>query len=219
MTSSTRCDRSLPLEPRRGQISPTATTVAPRSPGRQTPSRRERPGPPTRPWRVAVLGVLAAVILAYPSAASAACWAPPVQGVVTDPFRAPACRWCPGNRGLEYRVEPGTVVRAATGGTVTFAGTVAGTIYVVVRSVDGWLLTYGRLASRSVGTADRVLTGAPIGVATGQLFFGVRVGGRYVDPAPYLGRLVGRPRLVPADGRAPRPAPPARLRCPAPAVW
>ena len=38
-------------------------------------------------------------------------------------------------------------------------------------------------------------------------------GSDYVDPAPFLGERRGRPRLVPVDGRAARPAPPARWRC------
>ena len=48
------------------------------------------------------------------------------------PFRAPACAYCPGNRGLEYDAAVGSPVRAAAAGTVTFAGVVAGVRYVVV---------------------------------------------------------------------------------------
>ena len=65
---------------------------------------------------------------------------------VVDPFRAPACAWCPGNRGLEYAPPPGPPVRAVAAGVVTFTGVVAGTRYVVVdharrlarRPTAGW---------------------------------------------------------------------------------
>lgn len=169
-----------------------------------------------RPVVVMLTIVVALVVLGAPApsaGAGASCWPPPVDGVVIDPFREPPCSWCAGNRGLEYRTDPGAVVRAATAGTVTFAGTVAGTTYVVVGAVDGRRLTYGRLADRTVATGDRVGTGTVLGHAAGELFFGMRVGGRYVDPAPHLGRLVGRPRLIPIDGRAARAAPAPRLAC------
>ncbi len=157
--------------------------------------------------------VLAGAALLAPATVGADCWRPPVDGVVVDPFREPPCRWCAGNRGLEWVAADGAAVRAAAAGVVSFAGTVAGTSYVVVRLANGWLVTYGRLATRQVGAGDPVVTGGVLGTTGGRLFFGLRVEGRYVDPAPYLGELVGRPRLVPVDGRAARPAPPPRLAC------
>ena len=35
-------------------------------------------------------------------AVAAECWRPPVPAPVVDPFREPACRWCRGNRGIDY---------------------------------------------------------------------------------------------------------------------
>ena len=165
--------------------------------------------------RVSVLVALAgAVLLVVPEPVSAApCWIPPVTGVVVDPFREPPCPYCAGNRGLEYRVGSTVAVRAVASGTVSWAGSIAGTTYVVVRHRDGWRATYGRLASSSVGVNDVVLAGTAIGRASGAFYFGLRVGERYVDPAPFLGERRGRPRLVPVDGRVARPAPPARWRC------
>jgi murein DD-endopeptidase MepM/ murein hydrolase activator NlpD len=147
------------------------------------------------------------------SAAPPPCWAVPVPGVVTDAFRPPECRWCPGNRGLEYEVGPSTVVRVAASGRVTYSGVVAGTRYVVVRLANGWRHTYGRLESSRARVGDAVVAGAEIGRADGHFFFGLRVGDQYVDPAPFLGELAGRPRLIPTDGSEARPSPPAKVRC------
>ena len=141
------------------------------------------------------------------------CWYPPVVGVVTDPFRAPACTWCAGNRGIEYRVGRDVDVRAAVSGVVSFVGTVAGTRYLVVQSPDGSRITYGRLRSAGAGAGDRVLAGTTIARAGGEFFLGLRLGDDYVDPAPYIGRLVGRPRLVPTDGSVARPSPTVEPRC------
>jgi murein DD-endopeptidase MepM/ murein hydrolase activator NlpD len=141
------------------------------------------------------------------------CWRPPAAGVIIDPFRAPACVWCAGNRGIEYQVPEATTVRATSSGTVIFAGDVAGTIYVVVRLPNGWRTTYGRLDTVSVEPGDVVVAGSRLGATAGELFFGLRIGEDYVDPAPYIGAVVGRARLVPVDGTAARPAPPPKVRC------
>jgi murein DD-endopeptidase MepM/ murein hydrolase activator NlpD len=161
---------------------------------------------------IATLGL--AVVLALPAQAGAApCWRPPVAGVVTDSFREPPCPYCAGNRGLEYRIGSRVVVRAVASGTVSWAGSIAGTRYVVVRHADGRRATYGRLVTASLRTGDVVVAGAAVGRASREFYFGLRQGDRYVDPAPFLGELRGRPRLIPVDGRVARPAPPARWRC------
>ncbi len=153
------------------------------------------------------------VALVSGTAAAATCWRPPVEGQVADPFRPPSCRWCPGNRGIEYDVGSRADVRAAAPGVVTFSGAVAGVVYVVVRLDNGWRHTYGRLVSPAVDVGDRVRTSERVGTASGEFFFGLRIDDDYADPAPWIGALVGRPRLVPIDGSPPRPNPPV-LRCP-----
>jgi murein DD-endopeptidase MepM/ murein hydrolase activator NlpD len=140
-----------------------------------------------------------------------------VAGVVVDPFRQPPCPFCAGNRGIDYAVDPGTVVRHAAPGRVEFAGTVAGTRYVVVSLANGWRLTYGQLTEVEVDAGDAVLAGGLVGRASGTFSFGLRVGDEYVDPEPFIGRPVTRPRLVPVDGTPPRPASVSRVVCPAPA--
>lgn len=147
------------------------------------------------------------------AALAATCWMPPVDAPVTDPFRAPACTWCPGNRGIEYGPEPGRSVTAVAGGVVSFAGTVVATRYVVVLHDDGLRATYGRLAAVAVRAGDQVHPGTRLGTTSTELYFGLRRGDEAVDPTPFLGTLRRRPRLVPVDGTPRRPGPPPRLVC------
>jgi murein DD-endopeptidase MepM/ murein hydrolase activator NlpD len=162
---------------------------------------------------VAAVVFLAIVVGQGDPAASEPCWAPPVDGVVVDAFREPLCPWCAGNRGIEYKVAHSTIVSATATGRVTFSGTVVGTRYVVIQLARGWRLTYGQLSATHLATGDVVVAGSEVGRTTGGFFFGVRAGNVYLDPAPYLGRLVGRQRLVPADSSSPRPSTTTRLRC------
>jgi murein DD-endopeptidase MepM/ murein hydrolase activator NlpD len=104
-------------------------------------------------------------------------------------------------------------VRAVATGRVSFAGSVAGTVYVVVRHRDGRRATYANVVSASFAAGDLVVRGQTVGRAAGRFHFGVRVGERYVDPAPMLGRWVHRARLVPSDGGRGNAPPAPRLRC------
>lgn len=129
----------------------------------------------------------------------------PAGAVVTDAFRAPACERCPGNRGIEFNVTPTggartTEVVALRDGDVTFAGAVARTVYVVQRVAPGALITYGRLLRPAVQHGDRVKRGDLIGWAIDQLYVGVRIGGRYVDPR--VGLAASPPVLVPAGAKS-----------------
>jgi len=158
--------------------------------------------------------VIAAIVGLYaPVRAAGPCWAPPVAGTVVDPFRAPACTWCPGNRGIEYVVGTGSAVRAVAGGIVTFSGEIAGERYVVVELASGWKITYGRIGSTALMAGDVVVAGSIVARTSDRFFLGLRIDDEYADPAPHLGIEVGRRRLIPLDGRPPRPAPPLRLRC------
>lgn len=143
------------------------------------------------------------------------CLLPPVDAPVSRGFEAPACRWCPGHRGLEYASAPGQAVRAAAAGTVTFSGAVAGAQYLVVLHDDGLRATYGGVVDPTVGAGQRVVGGQRIGRTVGRLHFGLRDGETYVDPAPMLAFRAGRPRLVPIDGVGRRPGRGGPLGCPA----
>ena len=166
-------------------------------------------------WLAAAgLAVLVAVdVVAARPVAAAPCWFPPVVGEVVDPYREPPCRWCAGNRGIDYGIAGGVDVRAAATGRVVFVGRVVDARYVVVRLASGWRHTYGGLTSTPLVAGDVVLANGDVGRASGTFFFGLRIGDDYADPAPFLGTLRGRVRLIPIDGTPPRPAPPARPRC------
>jgi len=163
--------------------------------------------------RFAALVVLLGSMFAASPAFAESCWLPPVSAPVADPFREPQCRWCPGNRGIEYAANAGDAVTAVATGHVTFSGTVAGRTYVVVQHADGRRATYGNLADRLHARGDVIAAGALVGHAAGAFHFGLRDGERYIDPAPFIGKLVGVTRLVPSDGVTPAPAAPPRLVC------
>ena len=124
----------------------------------------------------------------------------PVNLPVIDQFRAPSCKWCSGNRGIEYQTEPGSIVTAATGGIVSFVGNVAGTNYVVIKTMEAsnnLLVTHGRLQSVSVKSGAVIAVGQTVGVAGESLYIGVRVNGQYTDPRQCAGLgPVGKPRAV-----------------------
>ncbi len=121
-------------------------------------------------------------------------------------FDPPASRWAAGHRGVDLAAAPGTVVRAAAPGVVTFAGQVAGRPVVVVTHPGSGTpplrTTYLPVAgSTPVGTG--VAAGDPIGTVTAEsghcpvdcLHWGLLRGDRYLDPLALLGS--GRARLLP----------------------
>ncbi len=124
----------------------------------------------------------------------------PTQFAVSDSFRAPTCMWCAGNRGIEYLTPPQAPVHSAASGVVTYVGSVAGTLYVVVRAANGVLVTHGRLERAVVKAGDRVVAGFRIGNSSSGLYIGVRRLGAYLDPttcAPATNNPSGlRPRAV-----------------------
>ena len=155
-----------------------------------------------------MIGAVVALVMAMP-----ACYLPPVTAPVVDPFRAPLCSFCPGNRGLEYEPAPGSPVIAAAPGVVRFNGLVAGVRYLVVDQTDGRTATYGRLAATRVSLGAVVRQGDTVATTTDRFFFGLREGQRYDDPAPFLGHFRFRPRLVPIGSWPRRRAPPPVLAC------
>ncbi len=127
----------------------------------------------------------------------------PINLPVIDQFRPPSCKWCSGNRGIEYRTVPGSVVTAVADGIATFVGSVAGTNYVVIKTLktinkyNNLLVTHGRLRSISVNSGAVIAAGQTIGTAGDSLYIGVRVNGQYADPrqCSSLGSM-GKPRAV-----------------------
>lgn len=120
---------------------------------------------------------------------------PPVDGAIVAPFEPPVRKWGAGHRGVDFAAAPGTAVRAAAAGTVTFAGPVAGTLAVTIDH-GPFETTYSALSSLTVAEGDAVDRGHWIG-ATGEahagtgagLHLGVKADDRYLDPALLLGPL------------------------------
>lgn len=151
---------------------------------------------------VACAVAVAVGALALPAAAVAApppAYVPPVDAPVVDPFRPPPTPYAPGNRGLDYGTAPGTEVRAAASGVVTFAGTVAGSRHVTVLHPDGLRTSYSFLARVDVVAGQRVDQGAVLGTTVGRLHLGARAGDAYLDPASLFGGGLPRVHLVPFD--------------------
>lgn len=141
------------------------------------------------------------------------CYHAPVSGSVVQSFRAPGCPYCSGHRGLEYETIAGSAVTAVASGVATFAGVVVGVRYVVVRQDDGLVATYGMLSTSGVRAGDLVATAQIVGSTAESFYFGLRDGGAYIDPEPFIGRVVYQTRLIPINGRQPRAAHSIGLRC------
>lgn len=151
-------------------------------------------------------GALAAVAAspapgtAEPSPAAAAPADPvrPVPGRVVAGFAPPDQPYGPGRRGVRLAADSGEVVRAVRGGTVAFAGPVAGIPWVSVDHGGGLRTSYGPVEPQ-VRAGDAVVAGDALGVLAGEdgLHWGARVNDAYIDP---LGLLrAWRPVLVSRD--------------------
>ena len=136
----------------------------------------------------------------------------PIRGDVIRYFDPPDTAYGSGHRGIDIAAPLGTMVRAAAGGVVAFAGPVAGGLFVSVDHPDGVRTTYSWLGSVEVHRGDGVARGQALGTS-GQghlglepphLHFGARVGEVYIDPMLLLerGSLVGLVHLAPLEGRA-----------------
>jgi hypothetical protein len=160
-------------------------------------------------------GVVLAVALAAPPAIARADppniggWVRPVPGPVVEPFDAPVSAYAPGHRGVDFGAAPGTPVVSANDGVVTFAGSVAGALHVVVLHDGGLRTSYSFLSRVDVRAGEHVEADQTVGATGGTgpahdgdvLHFGLRAGDRYLDPM-----LLFRPvdlteviHLVPSD--------------------
>jgi murein DD-endopeptidase MepM/ murein hydrolase activator NlpD len=133
--------------------------------------------------RRVLLAVLFVAFVCAPAHATPEDWRRPVEGRVVRPFKAPTTRYGPGHFGVHLAAAPGTPVRAANGGRVTFAGSVAHVNFVVVLHAGGLRTTYGYLTRPLVHAGDHVIRGQVVGTTVGTVaHFGLREGDTYVDP-------------------------------------
>lgn len=151
---------------------------------------------------IAMAVVLALVTNGTATARSVVVLDRPVPGAVLAGFDAPT-RYGPGHRGVDLAAAPGSPVRAAAAGRVTFAGRVVGSTWVTVDHGDV-RTTVGPLGSMAVQRGAWVGRGAVLGTSghahgRAALHWSARTGDTYVDPLT-VGRVVASlvpDRLVP----------------------
>lgn len=118
---------------------------------------------------------------------------PPVRGPIVEAF-APEGRY-EGHWGVDFAADPGTDVRAAGSGVVSFAGEVVGVRSVTVDHGGGVRSTVSWLDDVAVRVGQQVDEGQVLGTFggghAGGLHFSVRIDGTYVDPGPLLGCIAG----------------------------
>lgn len=148
-------------------------------------------------WGALVPIIGPVVSLAREPAAESCPWLVPVDAVVVDPYREPSHPYGPGNRGIEYGVEPGDEVRAVAPGRIGFVGVVAGDRYLVVEHSGSVRSTYGPIGPPRVVRGQQVEAGEDLAPARPGLHLTARLGDDYVDPQPLIDGRCGRPRLVP----------------------
>ncbi|MDP3968065.1 MAG: M23 family metallopeptidase [Nocardioides sp.] len=98
------------------------------------PRRLRLPGPVLTLFLVALVAGFPAVVATSPAAsAGSASWPLAPRPEVLSRFDPPSSTWAAGHRGVDLLGTPGQPVRAALGGTVAYAGLLAGKGVVVVR--------------------------------------------------------------------------------------
>lgn len=154
------------------------------------------------------LVLLPALLAFLVGAVPALAWTWPVDGPVLQPFTLEGSPYAAGqHRGLDVAADEGAPVRAPSGGTVTFAGTVpSGGRSVTIETADGLAVTLLHLGAVLVSEGDPVVDGAPIGVAgwsgdaeqpVPSVHLGIRVA---VDASAYLDPLLFLPPRTNEDG-------------------
>lgn len=153
------------------------------------------------------LALIALVAVPAEAGAVEGGWPWPVVGPVLRGFEQPAGPYGAGHRGIDIAAAVGTPVLAPAAGVVTFAGKVAGQLYVTVDHGGGLATTYSWLSAALVRKNDTVAQGTVLGLTgaghpgstTPHLHFGVKLNGVYVDPFLVLsaGSVVDLIRLAP----------------------
>jgi murein DD-endopeptidase MepM/ murein hydrolase activator NlpD len=179
-----------------------------------------------------VLGCVFVMALVMPRGAAGAGWRWPLRGPVVGAFHlSPGAPFARGQRrGIDVSAPPGSVVRAACAGRVSFAGPVPRRGLAVSVRCGALVATYLGLGRLAVRSGSLLAAGQGLGTLgpAGRLRLGARRAGDrrgYLDPLTLLtGDRPAPPRLGPAPRvrslRPARPLPAARppAFAPAPAV-
>ena len=141
------------------------------------------------PARPATAADRVSVAHGWPEPRPTAVWPLDPRPEVVAGFELPATNWSAGHRGVDLLGAPGVRVRAALGGRVSFAGTIAGR-GVVVLDHGGYRTTYEPVRA-VVRRGEQVKTGELIGtLQRGRthcaprfcLHWGLIENGAYRDP-------------------------------------
>jgi murein DD-endopeptidase MepM/ murein hydrolase activator NlpD len=133
----------------------------------------------------------------------------PLRGpiLVLRRFEPPPTPYSAGHRGVDLGARSGSLVLAAAGGRVSYAGRIAGRGVVVIAHADGIRTEYEPVQPL-VSAGQVVNTGQPVGRLRGThdrqrpdrcLHWGARRGNEYLDPLLLL-RPLGPVRLLPWHG-------------------
>lgn len=144
-------------------------------------------------WLVPILLAVVISNAALPASAAGP-WSWPVSGPVINGFDPPASPFGSGHRGIDIAAAAGTPVLAPAPGTITFAGPVAGHLFVTIDHGGGVESTYSWVSAIVVKKGDAVVAGSLIARSgTGHpsdvvpsLHMGVKLHDVYVDPLAYL---------------------------------
>jgi hypothetical protein len=169
---------------------------------------------------VAVAGLIFIGTARAATSPPAGSWLWPLWGPVLRGFEPPPTPFSSGHRGIDIGADFGTPVRGVAEGTVTFAGSVAGSLFVTIDHGDGYRSTSSFVSQIFVRKGQVVSAGQVIALSgrghpeidAPQLHFGVRLNGAYVDPIPLLQprSVVDLIHLAPLD-EPPAPGPAAAL--------
>jgi murein DD-endopeptidase MepM/ murein hydrolase activator NlpD len=162
---------------------------------------------PVRLTFVLLLACLGVVTGSTAAGAAGEPWTWPVVGPVIRSFDAPDSPYGSGHRGIDIAAPVDSSVRSPAAGTVAFAGSIGGEVFVAIDHGGGLRSTYSWLASSSVEEGDTVFAGDPIarsgaghpGSSVPHVHFGAKRDGVYVDPLSLLApaSVVHLIRLVP----------------------
>ena len=117
-------------------------------------------------------------------------WVRPVAGGIVRPFDAPRSRFGAGHLGVDLAAPSESGSAPAGPGVVSFAGSVAGALHVVVAHAGNLRTSYSFLSTIAVRRGERVASGDVVGTTGGVgaghdgsvLHFGLRSGDTYIDP-------------------------------------
>ena len=144
-------------------------------------------------WLVLILVAVVIPVAAAPASAAGP-WSWPVTGPVINGFDPPTSPFGSGHRGIDIAAAAGTPVLAPAPGTITFAGQVAGHLFVTIDHGGGVESTYSWVSALTVKKGDVVVAGSMVarsgaghpGDLVPSVHMGVKLHDVYVDPLGYL---------------------------------